>query len=78
MTVGKKYGVSDNAIRKWIRFYKGEKTRGVTIKDSLSTSTIKISTKKVTKSPKTPLSQKSTKLPNPPKKARTKVKIKYG
>jgi transposase-like protein len=25
--VGRKYGVSDNAIRKWVRFYENERAR---------------------------------------------------
>jgi transposase-like protein len=27
LAVGRKYGVSDNAIRKWIRFYEREEAR---------------------------------------------------
>lgn len=27
LAVGRKYGVSDNAIRKWVRFYEGEMAR---------------------------------------------------
>lgn len=28
--VGRKYGVSDNAVRKWVRFYERERVRGET------------------------------------------------
>jgi transposase-like protein len=27
MAVGRKYGVSDNAVRKWVRFYERERER---------------------------------------------------
>lgn len=27
VAVGRKYGVSDNAVRKWVRFYEGERQR---------------------------------------------------
>jgi transposase-like protein len=27
MAVGRKYGVSDNAVRKWVRFYERERAR---------------------------------------------------
>jgi transposase-like protein len=27
LAVGRKYGVSDNAIRKWVRFYENERAR---------------------------------------------------
>ena len=29
VAVGRKYGVSDNAVRKWVRFYERQRERGV-------------------------------------------------
>jgi transposase-like protein len=28
LAVGRKYGVSDNAVRKWVRFYERQRERG--------------------------------------------------
>ena len=28
LAVGRAYGVSDNAVRKWVAFYEGERARG--------------------------------------------------
>lgn len=29
LAVGRKYGVSDNAVRKWVRFYEKEQERAI-------------------------------------------------